>query len=85
MRRSGRKTNRELTAIHQPQTLHEDLVFLGDGKVEGEVLCVAGTALHAVEVEKDVVEDGQFVRDGESAVADLLVEFLQGSLARRRV
>lgn len=53
--------------------------------MEGEVLGVTGPALQAVEVEEDVVEDGQFVRDGESAVADLLMELLQGILAGRRI
>lgn len=53
--------------------------------MEGKVLGVAGPALQAVEVEKDVVEDGEFVRDREAAVADLLMELLQGIFARRRI
>lgn len=67
------KTDREATAVHQPQALHEDFVSLGNGEVEGKVLSVTGPALQAVEVEQHVVEDGELVRDGEPAVADLLV------------
>lgn len=74
-----------MTAIHQPQTLHEDLVFLGDGKVEGKVFSVIWPALEAVVVEKNVVEDGQFVGNGESAVANLLMKLLQGIFAGRRI
>lgn len=79
------KTYRELTSIHQPQALHEDFVFLGNGEVEGKVLGVVGPALQTVKVEQDVVEDGQFVRDGESAVTDLLMELLQRVFTGRRI
>lgn len=85
MQTTNWETYRELTAVHQPKTLHEDLVFLGDGKVEGEVFSVIWPALEAVIVEKNIVEDGQFVWNGESAVANLLVKLLQGILAGRRI
>lgn len=83
--KSSWETYRELTAIHQPQTLHEDLVFLGDGKVKGEVFSIIWPALETVIVEENVVEDGQFMGNGESAVANLLVKLLQGIFAGRRV
>lgn len=79
------ETYRKLTAIHQPQTLHEDFVFLGDSEVKGEVFSVVWPALETVIVEKNVVEDGQLVWDRKSAVANLLVKLLQGIFVGRRV
>lgn len=53
--------------------------------MKGEVFSVIWPALEAVIVEENVVEDGQFVGDGESAVANLLMKLLQGIFVGRRV
>lgn len=78
-------THAKSLAIHLPESLHEQLVLLGHGEVEGIVLCEVGPAAEAVEVEEDVVEDRQLVVDGRSAVANLLVQVVEALLALGRV
>lgn len=53
--------------------------------MKGEVFSVVWPALETVIVEENVVEDGQFVGGGESAIANLLMKLLQGVLVGRRV
>lgn len=71
--------------VQLPKTLHEQLVLFGYGEVEGIVLGVAGPSALSVEIEEDVVEDREFVVDGGSTVADLLVQIVETSFTLGRV
>ena len=60
--------------VHVPQALHEDLVLVRDARPGREAVGGAGAPLQAealVEVEQEVVEDGQLVVAGHLALADL--------------
>lgn len=77
-------TYTELLAVQQPQTLHEQLVLFRHRELKGVVLGMICAAGEAVEVEQDVVEDGEFVVDAGDAVANLSVQFVEALFAAFR-
>lgn len=72
----GRGTHAELLAVHVPKSLHKGFVFLRYCEPRSEYVGEAGAGMCAkvlVEVEQQVVEDGELLVDRGVAVADLLV------------
>lgn len=59
--------------IEIPQALHEDLVLLRHARrIHKSVGNIVATRC-SVEIEEDIVENGEFVVSGHVGVADLLV------------
>lgn len=73
---ASRRTHIELLAIQVPKSLHKGLVLLWYCESGRENIGEAGSGMCAemlVEVEKEIVEDGELMVDGGLAVANLLV------------
>lgn len=77
----------EVPRVHVPQTLHEDLVTIGDACEGGEGLGLAlAVAVPPIDVEQEVVEYRELVVECDVVgIAEVLVQLAQSILILGRV
>jgi hypothetical protein len=67
----------KVLSVQVPQALHEDLVLLGHPRGVHKCLGNVLPFRHLIKVEKNVVEEREFVVRRHVGIADLLVQLLQ--------
>lgn len=82
---SEANTNRKLLTVQVPQALHEQLVISWHAVCRGKPVRSSASTVARVEIEENVVEEGEFVVHRHGGFTDLLVKLAQGIFRLWRV